>query len=76
MLPHMVKGLLKGGFHLVSRGPRNNVRSHGVQMLLELVDLALVPVFKHVRDHLFQVTIGRHARGARLGFELGGILVR
>jgi hypothetical protein len=34
-----------------------------------------MPALKCVRNDLRQVTIGRHMRGTRLGFELGSVLI-
>jgi hypothetical protein len=71
----MVKSFLEGGFHLFGRRSRNNLRRHDVQMLFEPADLVPMPALKCVRNDLRQVTIGRHMRGTRLGFELGSVLI-
>jgi hypothetical protein len=74
MLPHMGKRLLEGGLHLVSRGTRNDLRSHIVQMLFEFLDLASLASFEGMRDDLCQITVRRHSRFTRGGFKLGCVV--
>jgi hypothetical protein len=72
----MVKSFLQGRFHLFGRRLRNNSRGHVVEMVFELVHFVPMPGLKCMHDYQSQVAISRHASRARLGFELGGIVIR
>ena len=68
MLPHMAKRFREGGFHLVGSRAQNNLRSHVVQVLFELLDFAFVPGLERMLDDFGEIAIRRHARLTRRGF--------
>lgn len=76
LLPYVVQSFLQRGLHLVGRRPRNDLRSHVVKMLFEPLNFVFVPALKRMRHNLSQITISRHTRRPRFGFELSGILFR
>ena len=67
--PDVHQGFLKGAFHLLFGRIPGKVSSHGVEVFCEVGGVLNMLTLKRTIDNLGKVTLGRHARRARLGLK-------